>query len=381
MSARNPRQSRHRLFALVACLTLVGLTCPDTLWADAVKLGGFWIDDQVVQSINDGKLSYVNSAGTEAVRGLEEVQGIKLSAFPDLGKAEDLIQEKKDLSEAMRLLTAVRGNARQEWLRQWVDYRLVVAADLAERPVDAVRAYVTVLQANPHAFYLQQAPTTSLTQIKNEQIHQAALKLVDEALPRLKGPAQEAANTFREALAEAYKPEGAAGAPGAPGGENGVAGAPAEDAGGLALPKVMPANDPVAKLLKQGKYAEAIATTDRAMAAESGTTQMRLYQKGIAQLQIALALAQEDTLRETQLKDAGLSLMRVVVHFGPRGSYVGPAMLGAGIVHQQIGRTDTALTLYNDAANLIDPEDTGLINQVQELKRSIIAGEEPATTP
>ncbi len=343
--------------------------------ADAVKLGGFWIEDVTIQSISDGNINYVSSAGSEAQRKLKDVQGLRLTAMPDLGEAEALLENGKELPKAVNLLAGVRSKARQDWLRDWATYRQMVAAAAAQQPMEAVNAYLALARSKPGDFYLQAFPPEAIKAVSNESLKQAIIRALDAAAPQLQGDAAKAVKDLRIKVA-AVKFGDAVSNPDngtQPGGDTtpagGTDGATSPTGAAVVMPKDMPADDEITKLIRGGKFAEATEAADKAMRVEATGLQTRLYQKGIAQLY--LALEKNDT---KLTKDAGLSFMRLVVFF-PKGSYLGPALMEAGFVHQKIGRPDIALSLYDRATVAIDPDDATMVKRLQELKRSATQGE------
>ena len=139
----------------------------------------------------------------------------------------------------------------------------------------------------------------------------------------------------------------------------------------------MNADDPVAILLRAGKFDEALAKCNQALSGSSGAGEMylRIYQRGLAQLNLALARSDDKAL----IKDAGLSFMRVVIH-APKSVYVGPCLMEAGLVHQKIGRLDIAQRLYDKAALLIDSDaDPDMAQRLAKLQAGIKGAAENPT--
>ena len=103
---------------------MLATLCGPMSVADEIKLGGFWIRDVSIQGIEDQHVVYFNRVGTEFTRPIRAVQGIKLSAYPQLEEAYDALDNKNDPT-AQKALEDVRGKTGSPWLRQWVSNRAV----------------------------------------------------------------------------------------------------------------------------------------------------------------------------------------------------------------------------------------------------------------
>ena len=141
----------------------------------------------------------------------------------------------------------------------------------------------------------------------------------------------------------------------------------------LTLPaRMMSDTDPVATLLRQGRFAQVIVETDGLLEKEPGNTAVRLYQRGIAQLNLG-----QNNHDPTLIKDAGLSFMRVVIFFSKSGNYcLGPSLMEAGYVHQLIQQPQLAHNLYERAAKLIDAHnEPGLRQRLDRLRQGPVKTE------
>ena len=81
------RISWLKLLTLAAVIT-VSLFRTGLTWADSVKLGSFWIDGVSVSNIANGKVYYYNDIGDEFVKPLDQLFGLKLDQYPELGRYE-----------------------------------------------------------------------------------------------------------------------------------------------------------------------------------------------------------------------------------------------------------------------------------------------------
>ncbi len=310
--------------------------------ADSIKIGGFWIDTVQIQDVAEGRMIYLSAVGLEVTKPLDQIEGVKVDGLPELADAEASF-ESGQYEAALEAYGRVRGHER--WLRQWVWQRRVTAADRAGQPVAAVEAYLRLVQDDAEAFYLSRPPHRSVVtadaQQKNKivaQIDRMTKRLADDhrAIKPLSKLLDWAGAAGGDAEAAAASPIPTRGGP--------------DQSTAIPLPSAMPRDGHVPKLLRAGKYPQAL---DRATAAlgRSGQLSMKLYQCGIAQLSLA-----EQTGDMTRYKDAGISFMRVVIYFPRSATYVGPALMEAGYVHQKIGRPDKARQLYERAERAIDPE-------------------------
>jgi tetratricopeptide (TPR) repeat protein len=132
----------------------------------------------------------------------------------------------------------------------------------------------------------------------------------------------------------------------------------AQDGGGergdeLVLPQRVGEGE-VVDLLQSGDYSGAIEKANQKLSERQGDIARLLYLRGKAEL----AQAEQSGERSGYL-DAGLSFMMVVAYFSQDpGLFVGPSLVEAGYVHQQIGRSDKANELYDEAAQYLTQQST-----------------------
>ena len=90
--------------------------------------------------------------GTEFSRPLESVEGLKLSIFPQLARAQEAIVSGDDRA-ALETLQEVRGKADTPWLQQWVNHRLTGVYDRLNMPLEAVDTFLLLVnQAGVQVF-------------------------------------------------------------------------------------------------------------------------------------------------------------------------------------------------------------------------------------
>ncbi len=121
-------------------------------------------------------------------------------------------------------------------------------------------------------------------------------------------------------------------------------------------------DDPVTRLLRQGKFMKALDLVNRTLNEPTPYLSRGLYQRGIARL----ALADRDNDQHLY-KSAGLDFARVVTYFR-RSPYRGAALLELGYVHQKIGRHDLAQQLFKRSGRLIrNDKDPQLVRRLDLL--------------
>lgn len=329
--------------------------------ADEIKLGGFWIGDVSIQGVEDGQVLYFNRVGTEFARPLASVQGLKLSAYPQLGQAYEAI-EKGDDTAAQRALEQVRGKATAPWLRQWVCRILVQVYNRLNRPHEAVDLFLLLTNEGVPGLYLSHPPVQCLAQA-NPDVQNTLRQRINVALENLTGRPEAARMVTK--LLESSKPNSG----GDPQATTDGSGNPDVSTGSgigeqvhqasqtqparpiLTLSRALDIGDTVTVLLLHGQFTQALARVDQILEKDGHRLPMRLYQRGIAQLYLAQASGDDK-----RYYDAGLSFMSVLAYF-PHSHYAGPSLVEAGIVHSKIGRPDTAKKLYERAAIVIDAQE------------------------
>lgn len=320
---------------LIVGLVTFTLALPVVAHADSVKLSGLWIDNVNVETVAEGELIYTTAAGRRVTRSLEGIEGLRLDRYPALAEAE-AARERGEHAAAAEKLRAVVGQAREAWVRHYVHRQLAQALDAQGEAAEAVRVYVTLVEAEPHPAFLADPPTAAVRRASPE-IRSQVVEALEAIRPRAAEAAREPLDRLR-AAAEAEGDVDFAAGDGRAGGDDAI---------------VLPAdiqNDAVTAHLRRGEFDEALEAV-RAPLSTTGGLSLALYQKALAQR--GKAEAEDD---QALLKSAGLNFMRVVVYF-PRSRYVGPALVEAGAVHARIGRPDLAATLYDRARLRIDEAD------------------------
>jgi hypothetical protein len=146
------------------------------------------------------------------------------------------------------------------------------------------------------------------------------------------------------------------------------------------LSKSLGENDPIAEMLRQGKFQEALTAVNALLDKPTQKMAIQLYERGVAQFNLAERMPAGDG-RDNLYRDAGLSFMRVVIYFPRNTTLLGPCLIEAGAVHVRIGRHDLAEKLWDRARNYIDADsDPDMAGRLEKL---IEGGSqpEPATAP
>lgn len=364
--------------------------------ADAVKLGGFWIDNVTVQGIVDGKVLYINSIGTEFSRPIQALEGLKLTPYPQLGLAQESIGAGNDRL-AVRNLLEVQRKAREPWVRQWVSYQLVDVYNRLNEPAKAADTFLSLARERADVAYLAKPPLESLArapeptkkelstrltallkELGNEPQADPVRKLLDlvaSPTPPSPAPARPAVSpyTYAPPRSDAAAPAAGTPPPATPAKARGserpqpVAAAQGRASNAaVVLADRIDEQDPITQLLEAGEFDKALSAVDKLLSQSDDQMPMRLYQRGVAQF----ALAQQNGSRD-QYMDAGVSFMRVVTYF-PKSAYAAPSLIEAGFVSAQIGRRDVAEKLYDKAKPLIDaPTEPRYAARLEQLSQSL----------
>ncbi len=364
VEAHTRQYERRALRGFVLTAAVVLATLCGTAHADEIKLGGFWIKDVNIHSVQDGQVLYFNRVGTEFTRPLEGVQGLHLSAYPQLAQAQQAIADGDDRTAAA-LLQEVWGKARTDWLRQWVSHLLIGVYDRMGLPYEAVDTYLMLVRENAPGFYLDHPPIDSLA-AANDEVKQQLRERIESILDDVTDAA--AARGIQELLSllkvESASAQDEPAIQLAGDGDNSPSpAASAQDSekttqdpdpqrtSGPMLAQATQVDDTVTQMLMYSRYAQAVARTDKILENSGQQMPMRLYQRGMA----LKGLAEESGDLERYL-DAGLSFMSVVAYF-PGSGFAGPSLVEAGMVHSKIGRSDIAKQLFKKAELAVDAED------------------------
>lgn len=359
----------------LACGIIITLLVAATVHADSVKLGGFWIDNVTVRDVVEGSIVYTTSTGRENARPIGAVQGLRLDAFPQLATAQTAAA-KGDHDAALADYNKVIRSARQKWVKHWATSHKIALLDQHGAPLEAVGSYLALVKDEAEPFYLGSAPLSAIRRADAKQltviaqrlakVRSASRKRLGEQykmmLDLVKLRQAEFAQqqpTIKPAQTPAKSDEPM------PTPKQPVALQTTQDDGesAVVLPSFMEASDPITAMLRGGRFREAVEAAQGRLQKREPRMAMRLYQLGVAQLNLALP-----SNNKQQLLDAGLSFMRSIIYFS-KSRYKGPAMIEAGLIHQKIDRPKIAAELWRKARIEIDAEEEPeLIQRLDELQ-------------
>jgi len=363
-----PRFPRMALRTLAAALALhLGLAAAS---ADAIKLGdGLWVDNVAIDTFDGVSLHYlVNSV--PQTKHLSDIDGFRLAAYPQLEEAEKSLKANKP-KDVLGHFKAVRGKAKEPWLRIWLDARLVPLMDKEGEHLGALNTYIALVEAKASASFLADPPLRSAKAISKEDKTKVAEKL--KTLRKAATDKSPLARSLDE-LIEAADPQVDAVKP--PENPNAAPGTEGLLETVIPLPEFMlkGKTDPITRTLAKGRYAQALSdVNDELKAAPAGRASLLLFQRGIAQFYLAVEL-EKDPAKKAEAKqmfeDAGLSFYRIPTYF-KNSPYVGPALLETAAVHLKINRPDVAKGLLDLAGAQIDPDDKLLKERLDKLSEQV----------
>jgi tetratricopeptide (TPR) repeat protein len=282
-------------------------------------------------------------SGAERRLSLEVIESLKIDKYPRMEQAEGMMAS-GEFSQAADLLGGVYEVAEEKHIQLIVGAKWVNCLDLAGKPDACVGAFIEYLRMRPGDLADSVAPQVlpqdaagraKLAQVVADELSVSfdlrTKKLLGELLARL-----EAAPEKSTPESSPPKDSTAVGASQASGGVGGGIG------GGGPASTV----DEVGVLIESGKVAEALKLANKLIADREGNLSQRLYQRGVCEAKLG------------RPKDAALAYMRVVVHFNARTSrwYVA-SLIGAGEALKELGQTDHARQLLEEAVTLTKGDD------------------------
>ncbi len=326
--------------ALLSCCLAVLLALPSH--ADSLQREGFpLIDGVTLIGVKDGQLQYRTAAGDRAV-DLTEIATLSIDSVPEFKAGVDAMK-KGELRSAQRSLENVWGGSRVQWIRHLAGFYLVQVYDQRGEPVDAAAVYSKLASESADLHFLSKAPVASLSEADENQktrIGEQIMAVVKDA----KGEHRKLLRAYhRQVVGEdAPLPE-----IDDPAGRQVTAANDTKAKSKVILPQgvwkmLELKNQPEGKwdaitLLSQGD-AKASLEAIKPWLSNPGDLPEKLFIRGLAQLMLA------DQAKDEKLyQDAGLTFMRIVIHFDRNGQahpLVAPAKLEVAYIHKQIGRED-----------------------------------------
>ena len=347
---------RHLLLA-IATLTLPSAAM-GLARADEIAVEDTWYRDVTIQAVENGKMEYINGAGTRIVVDLKKVRGIKVRAYPNVADIHAALDKGNDAA-ARKLLLAAKTGDYPPWLHHWLTYQRMRAAARLGEPVDVVNALLELSRHQADAFYLADPPVDVLDSAKANTLRDLRARLT--AALRLGKIDVPAADAIKAMLARAQVKAKT---------DTQTGRSPQPTDSPITIKSALEKTgqqDRVTDLLRAGQYQQAMALADRQLKLSSRHMARRFYQRGLARL--ALAEKSNDL---NGYKSAALDFMRVVIYFPKHNSYVGASLIEAGYVHMQIGRPDLAAGLFDRAELFItDDNDPQLTSRLRQLRQQL----------
>lgn len=337
-------------------VAVVCLLCASVALADAVKVGGLWIEGASVRDISNGQLVFRSPGGAVVRRPLYVIQGIRLDTYPALGEAFEHLDNDRH-AEAVTSLRDVIDDARPDWLVAYARSVLVAAAIRADDAEAAALAYARLAAGGADPALLPEPPA--------EAVRAAADDVKPRIAERVRVLMSDVPRDRREAVQLLIDAATAA--------EGEAIGGPAPERGpdesAVVLPVILE-EDAITRSLRAGDFEAAAQQARRALRSTGGTSR-ELYQLGVALLGIADRTGEPDAY-----KTAALPLMRVVIHFAGGSRLTDYARVEAAYCHLNFGRPDIAADLLATARNAItEADDADYAARIDRLVQQLGRGE------
>lgn len=331
------------LLALCVALLLALPGQADSLQREGLPL----IDGITLIGVEDGKLKYRTAAGDREV-ALSDVVDLSIEAVPEFKAGLDAFK-KDEWRTAQRSLENVWSGSRVAWIKHFAGFYLLQVYDKRGEPVDAAAIYSKLAAEGADLHFLSKAPTASLAEADENQ-----KKRMGEQIMAVVRETQGQHRTLLRAYHRQIVGEDAPLPP-----VNDATGKQEAEAKGLRAESKVFMPEGVWKMLKKKERFEGewsaiglLAKGDAKAAIEAITPALntpgdlpeKLFIRGLAQMM----LAEQSDGDKDLYRDAGLTFMRIVIHFDRNGNahpLVAPAKLEVAFIHKQIEREDIYKTI------------------------------------
>ena len=329
--------------AFVACCVALLLAVPSQ--ADSLQREGFpLIDGVTLIGVKDGKLQYRTAGGDKEVE-LADVVDLSIDSVQEFKAGLDAFKA-GELRSAQRALENVWSGSRVPWIRHYAGFYLTQVYDKRGEPVDAAAVYSKLAAEGADLFFLSKAPVASLTEADENQKKRMGEQIM-AVVKETEGEHRKLLRAYHRQIVgkDAPLPEIDDSA-----GRQETEKNDLKSKSKVLLPNsvwkmVEKRGEPegkwdAIKLLSEGDAKGALEAI-KPWLSNPGDLPEKLFIRAKAQLMLADAAEDKDLYR-----DAGLTFMRIVIHFDRAGqthSLVAPARLEVAYIHQQIGRAD----IYN----------------------------------
>jgi hypothetical protein len=328
------------LLALCAALLVAMPTVADTLQREGFPQ----IDGVTLIGVEDGKLKY-RTAGGDQSASLADIVDLSIDSVPEFKAGMDAFKA-GELRSAQRSLENVWGKSRVQWIRHFAGFFLLQVYDKRGEPVDAASVYSKLAAEGADLHFLSKPPVASLEDADENKKKRMGEQIM-AVIKQTKGDHRAKLRAFHRTIV-------GEGAP-LPEVDDPVGQQQAENNDIKSKSKVILPNS-VWRMLErrgepEGKWdaikrlsegdAKGTLEAIKPWLSNPGDLPEKLFIRAKAQLMLAEQSEDKDMFR-----DAGLTFMRIVIHFERAGSahaLVAPAKLEVAYVHQQIERED----IYN----------------------------------
>lgn len=374
------RLLRSTRFAACLAVAVFGLGVCGAASADEIMRNGQWQAATII-GVEDGQLVYRNNAGGQREVPLGQIESLRLDDDETFFEALEAFGE-EDYRRAERMFEEIAEQARQDWVRQYAQYYLVQALDHRGEPTEAAEVFVALVRDGADPYFLAMPPVDSLAEANDDQRSRIREEVMD-VIEDTEGQARARVQAYLLAVVgEEQMPDLGPGtdAPETPSTRD-------HSGSAVILPTVVwnliDAEDAdldrwaAITLISEGKYEESIEALTPWLNNPADMPE-KLFLLGRAQLAIAEA-SDDDGL----YLDAGLTFMRIVVHYERLDSpLVAPARLEVAYIHRLIGREDLyEKILFNDNLVLSFADDPETYPQYYQRYYQIIGEPLPSETP
>jgi len=334
-----PNSILKTLFASARLALVAGvIALSPQVVADSVTRGELTYDNITLIGVEEGKLKY-RTAGGEREVPLGEISALVIESVPAFETGLKAFKA-EEMRSAQRSFEGIWQDSRVEWIRDYAGFYLAQVYDARNEPVSAGQVYAKLASNGADPFFLSKPPVKSLADADEDE-KTRIIEEIKAVAARTEGKRRDLLEDYLKVVAGDREVKLDV----EPDADDKAATQRADSA--VLIPEAVwkvldrrnEAKDKweALNLLAKGEYQAAIDANEK-MLKVPGDLPEKLFITGRAQLALADATNDEDLYR-----DAGLTFMRIVVHFSGQGrshALVAPAELEVAYIHKQIGRDD-----------------------------------------
>lgn len=313
--------------------------------ADSLQREDFpLIDGITLIGVEDGKLKYRTAAGDREAE-LTDVADLSIESVPEFKAGLDAFK-KGEMRTAQRSLENVWSGSRVEWIKHFAGFYLVQIYDKRGEPVDAAAIYSKLAAEGADLHFLSKAPTESLAEADENQ----KTRMGEQIMAVVRASEGEHRRLLRAFHQQIVGKDAALPAVNDAAGQRETEKNDARAKSKVFMPELVwkmlekkerfDGEWDAIGLLAEGDAKAALKAIGPSLNT-AGDLPEKLFVRGLAQMMLAEQSEDKDLYR-----DAGLTFMRIVIHFDRAGSahpLVAPARLEVAFIHKQIERED----IYN----------------------------------